>query len=503
MTQSQAGRTGAKLISTQSVPPDWKNKLPILIAVPLTLIVGTLLAQGQWLWPLLALAIALMAIFGRLADQRLPVIVLCTLLFGYIAGNRGFAQLSISSSLPLFPAEIGLVVTLTILLWQCARMRMTPVGSNELNVLLITWIAFGAIRVAFDLRTHGFMALRDFAMVYYALFFFIARYFAQNSDSAAWFSKTLRISSLVLLPLYILFINFEGFFLSTLTLRGSPLIYLKIDLAGTFMSAGAIAWFLEYEDHPRKKWALAISLALAAAMITTDNRAAMLALAVPMGLLALGGRYRMLRAFAIASVAGALALASWTHLSGRSWQDSPLVGIYERTLSIVDFGGRRTYSTASAEPKSGNNQFRTVWWKTVINETTEANPWLGVGFGHDLADNFLKTYYPDSDEQFTARSPHNFLITTYARMGLVGALMFLAVTFLIFFQAWKAVAHGAHGRELASHCTAIALLMSAFVGVVLEGPMGAVVFWISLGVASSAPPLKPLIPDAAPRLNVT
>ena len=34
------------------------------------------------------------------------------------------------------------------------------------------------VRVVFDVRPHGFIALRDYAMVYYAAFFFIAQYAA-------------------------------------------------------------------------------------------------------------------------------------------------------------------------------------------------------------------------------------------------------------------------------------------------------------------------------------
>jgi O-antigen ligase len=463
--------------------PDWKKTLLALTVIPLAVVIGALIAQGQWIWPCLALGIAIAVIAGRLAQSNFSVFILSSLIFGYITGNRGFAQLSVSGSLPLFPAEIGLAATLPILIWHSARARELPWRRDEINFALIAWIIVGCIRILWDVRSNGADAIRDFAMVYYAFFFFVAQQTADKKNGSRWFQRTLLAASAVMLPLYILFQNFPSFFISTLTVRGSPLVFFKGDLAGTFLSIGTLAWFLHYEAKPGRWWALALSLTMATCMIATDNRASMLALIVPTIVLALSGRTRLLKVLTIAGMIGVLCLALWTQVSGRPWRDSPLIGIYERVVSIADFGGHRSYSSTSAEPKGDNNRFRTVWWRTVIKETTDANPWTGLGFGHDLADNFLKAYYPDSDEQFTARSPHNFLVTIYARMGLAGIAPFLMTVALLAMRTWQTFRQSASSEILLPWCAAVALLTSACFGVVLEGPMGAVVFWISLGLA--------------------
>jgi O-antigen ligase len=462
---------------------DWKKYLPLLLVLPVALMVGVAVAQGEWLWPGLALAVGVGAIVIRLAPGNVSLLILATLFFGYIAGNRGFAQLSLSGSLPLFPAEIGLAVTLTIMLWQCARGRVLPFRKNGIDFMLVGWLLLSSIRLVWDVRNHGMDAIRDFAMVYYALFFFIARHVTQDEATSAWFSRVLRGASLTLLPLFLLFEQFPELFLNTLTVRGNPLIFFKADLAGTGMSIGAIAWFFHYKDDRRRIWALGVSLMLIGVMLSTDNRASMLALVVPAVILGCAGRTQLMKSLGFFAIAAVLVLMLWAQFGSRPWRESPLYGFYERSVSIIDFGGQRTYLSESAGPKGGNNQFRAVWWKTVIDETNEANPWLGIGFGHDLADRFLKAYYPDSNETFTARSPHNFFITVYARTGLIGLATFLSIAGLIAVRSWRAIRSDRSNDEVLPWCVVVSLLTSATFGVVLEGPMGAVLFWISLGLA--------------------
>ena len=68
-------------------------------------------------------------------------------------------------------------------------------------------------------------------------------------------------------------------FLDLFTWRGTPWILYKDDLAGTFLAAGAVWFFLRFETRPRP-WPLALSVACAAATLTTGNRASALGLVV-------------------------------------------------------------------------------------------------------------------------------------------------------------------------------------------------------------------------------
>lgn len=490
MLAAKAGGFIRKLIFTVVVPPDWKKPLLIIAVVSLAVFMGVLIARGEWVLPGAALAAAVAITLSRVVASNLSTFVLSCLIIGYIAGNRGFAQLSLSNSLPLLPAEIGLGITLVILVWQCARFRQLPWRRDEINFTLIAWIVIGSIRILWDVPAHGLAAIRDFAMVYYALFFFVAQHVTQEDADIRWFHRTLLAASAALLPLYLLFQAYPDFFLNVLTVRGTPLIFFKGDLAGTFLAVGSLAWFFQYDAQPRQWWALLLSVSMAGCMLATDNRASMLALTTPTLLLAVTGRTRLLKTLTVAAVVGASATAIGTHFSGQPWQNSPLVGIYERVISITDVGGDRSYLSTSAEPKGDNNRFRAVWWETVVRETTRANPWTGVGFGYDLADDFLKAYYPDSDEQFTARSPHNFFITIYARMGVIGVGLFVIALALLAVRARSIFRHEPSSEKILPWCVALSLLTSACFGVVLEGPMGAVVFWISLGLGAASAATK-------------
>jgi hypothetical protein len=75
-------------------------------------------------------------------------------------------------------------------------------------------------------------------------------------------------------------------------------------------------------------------------------------------------------------------------------------------------------------------------------------------------------------------------VTILGRLGLVGLLIFLGFLGLLATRTWRVV------RDPESDATQVAqwialwpIIVSACFGVVLEGPMGAVLFWTLLGIA--------------------
>jgi len=258
------------------------------------------------------------------------------------------------------------------------------------------------------------------------------------------------------------------------------LIYYKGDLVGTFMAVGSLLFFLRYEVRKRW-WELGLSLALAAAVIATNNRASMLGLMVATLWLLVAGRWKFAVAQAVTGITVAAVILVGASVMNRPLDKTPLFGVYERIVSLTDPTGQRDYSGEGTFNKGDNNLFRTTWWKAVVGDTAAANPYVGVGFGYDLADRFVREYYPESGEEFAARSPHNVLVTVFARMGGVGLIGLIAVMAAVAAQTWRAVRSGP--REAGPWCAVWIIFVSACFGVVLEGPMGAVVFWSLLGLA--------------------
>ncbi|MCF7688392.1 MAG: O-antigen ligase family protein [Cephaloticoccus sp.] len=469
---------------------------------------GAGLAQQDYFWPMLIAGGLTMLALSRLFRLPIDVILLGLTLFGYIAGNRGFAQISLLNRFPLLPAEFVLLVAGVTLLVKSAFSRMLPVRREILNVAILGWMCICGVRLAFDLQTFGFLALRDFATVYYAAFFFIAQSIAQGGRNRQWLHRCLIAGFCGMMVLHPLVEYFPGFFLDTLTVRGNPVIYFKGDLVGTMLVAGAILVFhrLEKRNLPL---AVGASLIMTAVGLTTNNRASLVAVGSAMVLLLWGRRWRFAATQSIAGVVAVVGILFFAYLTNTSWRQTPLHGVYERVVSIVDVAGERHYSGEDTYYKGDNNRFRMVWWHAVVKETMDANPWFGLGFGADLASRFVSEYYPEQGEEFDTRSPHNVMLTLLGRAGLAGLLPLLLITSLITRRIYRA-AH-THDPSLGTWCAAWVILISACFGVVLEGPMGAVVFWSALGLASAETQTAPVeisldapesLPNAGPSASV-
>lgn len=457
--------------------------------------VGFAVAREEYAVPVLA-AVALGALFfTRFQPWPLPTLLLGAALFGNIVGNRGFAQLYVAGPLPLLPAEAVLLVGCTLLLVRSVWRRELPFRRSAPDVLLVFWLLMGGGRLLFDFRANGFVAVRDSAMVYYALFYFLAQEAGRDPGSRRWLLGVITLGCSVLPLGVFLFNQFPGFFLGLLTVRGTPVIYYKGDLAGIFMAVGSLFAYLRSDNGRRPLWVF-LSLFLAASMLATNNRASMLSLGVAVLWLLPARQWRFAAWLSASGIVAAVVILLVAHVTDRPWSETPLLGAYERVISLTDPLGQRSYTAEDAADKGDNNAFRIIWWRVVLAETLEINPYTGLGFGHDLAAGFLREYYPDAAEEFTTRSPHNFFLTVFARMGAVGFLPLGGFVWFLAVRTWRAgrelAAGKAEGADLAPWVGAWIILAAACFGVVLEGPMGAVVFWSILGLASAAvdPPDK-------------
>ena len=465
--------------------PRLRQTLIGLAASVVAVWLGWEIADRSFFWPVLAAVVALAAILVRLTRLPFDVITLGLAVFGYIVGNRGFAQLSLSGTFPVLPAEFVLLVAGGILAVQSAFRRELPVRRDVLNLALLVWIAVGGFRILFDFRVHGFTAVRDFATIYYALFFFVAQQQARDDAARRFLLGSLLVGTITLLPVFGLFQLFPEFFLSTLTFRGIPLVFYKNDLVYTFLAAGSV---IVFHLAAGKRWRFLGylgALLLGGFVLVGNSRATLMGLVTAIVWLLVGRRTAYAKAMIGGGLCVALGLLLATWLSGRDWRDSGLFVVYERAASVFDPQGARAYASAELADKPDNNRFRMVWWHSVVAETWQEAPVFGLGFGYDLAENFLHIY--DLGDDFVTRSPHSILITVIGRMGLVGLLPFLVMMGSMAARTWRAVRRTAAGDTVGMSlwCCAWIILVSACFGVVLEGPMGAVVFWTMLGLASA------------------
>lgn len=465
--------------------PIWRDRLITAVGAIVAVWLTFYLAEGDLLLPLGAGVIALGLIFVRVTGVRIDAIAVGVLLFGYMVGNRGFAQLTPLPSLPILPAEIGLVVAAASIVWRCSRDKSLPWRRDALNHALLAWIIVGAVRIPFDISRYGFVALRDFATVYYVAFFFIVQHLSREEHIRRFLLRALFVASTCLPFAFMLSEMFPEFFLGTLVFRGVPLIYFKGDLAPTFLAVGGIFLYVTAPLRHRS-WSRVLAIGMIGWVFIGDNRASMLGTLVGLAWI-VRSRFRSLAFVQVGIVAFAfLLLVAIAGLFDNMWAAKKVRGLTERMMSVADVSGRFTYSEESSHIKSDNNQFRWIWWRTVVSETLAENPAFGLGFGYDLARGFLQEYNPDMAEDFTARSPHNILVTTMGRMGVIGLGILVWILMLIFFRTLHVVrARTSDATQVALWASIWPIAISSGLGVVLEGPMGAVVFWSLLGLASS------------------
>jgi O-antigen ligase len=458
------------------------------VAAIVAIWVGVSLAQEKHF---IASVAALFSVWAVLAWTRGPLAeswLLGFLAFGYVIGNRGFAQIAPIAGLPLFLSELGLAVTVALVILRGALNREVPIRLDWLTGLLLFWFVLGVGRMLWDIRVYGILALRDFATVYYVLYFFAALALARHDASRRLLHGTLLVT-FALLPFTSLLSDlFSEFFLSNLLVAGVPLIYYKEDLLATFLFAGFI--FLVPKGSGLQlalwwRWILAAaSLYIGFAQL---SRAAILGLVVALTALAWARIWQPVRVVVVAGFAGALLIFVHSLVGDKDFTQTKVYALYEHVASIADLQGSAHYRNIESSDSGDNNRFRLIWWRNVTEETLTSSPVFGLGFGADLARGFVQEYYPTEGGEFNTRSPHNVFVTLLGRMGLIGVIVFLAfyiTQFRVTLRTARAArADPAQQDAITLQAACWVVMVSACFGVVLEGPMGAIPFWIMLGLA--------------------
>lgn len=482
--------------------PRLRNLLFGLAASALAVWVGVTLANEERFLAMLLAGVAVWAILSWTRGPTAEAWLLGFLVFGYVLGNRGFAQIIPIRGLPLFFSELGLALTLALVLLRGALRRVLPVRRDWLNGLLLLWLALGAGRIVWDMRTYGMLALRDFAMVYYLFYFFVVQILAEHDPSRAVLRGALLASFAVLPVTAILSFAFPDYFMSNLLVDGVPLVFYKFDLLATFLFTGFIVLLPAGPFRVPDWWRWLAALTSLVFGLTLLSRSSMLGLAVAIGWLAWAGRWRPARILVTVCATGLFAVLIYSLLQKKDFNQTKAYAIYEAVISIGDFSGTRDYQNDMSSDKGDNNRFRLVWWRNVAEETLTTNPALGLGFGADLAHGFLAEYYPTGDADMTARSPHNIFMTTLGRMGLAGVAVLAAIYIMQARMALRVARaarnHPAWDEAMTLQAAVWVVMISACLGVVLEGPMGAIPFWIMLGLAHFAANNPLATPESEP-----
>jgi hypothetical protein len=478
----------------------------LTIAVPallLAIALGYQLGQGSATTGVLVIcgAIGFLIVMALGRRGHLEPAILGTLIIGYFVGNRGFAQLS--PYRPFFVGEIGMVLVVGLLFVRSLLARDMPKFKDPLLWLVLAFLVYACVRFAFDVRQYRFDAIRDFAVVYYAVFCFAAFQLGSRPSSRAFLERCMAVAVVAHAVIAVLFTVAPSVLQDHLFIRGAPLFFQKGDLTVTF-SVVCIFFVANRDRIFGLRWLrTAVLVVLVACTAVGIVRAAILALVCVSALLWVAGQRRFFGYMSLGAVAAVIA-AMFLLAFGGSLADSPRALMFkEKIASMVDITGTYRYETELGIMKADNNAFRRTFWRVMLDDTTAKNPFFGMGFGYDFLPRFEAFYARGSWEGL--RSPHNYFITVYGRLGVVGLLIFVPLTLLLVHRAYRAARlvrqKRLGGTDFAYWCGALALLISGTFGVVLEGPMGAIPFWTLLGLALSSPLREAAAAPERPRLT--
>lgn len=498
-------------------------------------------------------------------------VALCVVLAGYLAFNKPFAQLGYP---PLYVGEMILACCVLCALEWASPAVFQPLRRSWTFRLIAVFLIYGLLRGALAYFSHGFLALRDSVVAAYALLAFAAPAVlcrsAPEPENDAVFDMPAALVRM-LLPATLA----AGFWAACVQFNwfhsaGSE---TKVDFLTLATATGAWVWTLAalrtcpgHRDAARLEGdsgiacvaAVGLALALALLVRALPTRTVWLSI-VPLAFVFGAAFAYTPRRRSVLFAVGALALSAVAVLM--LTRAGPLFGKfsaefglnenlnfsldeieaqlknspekYEKlVLSTVIRNDEKTARErlgslldpdadfASAEGRLGGHavKWRAIFWMRCANYTLANAPLFGVGFGRNLTNLLRSTsawpMYVDSIRVDPPnRSPHSAHVGIFARLGLVGLALWLAVLGAVFWNGLRACWHhgalaaqsggGVHRRRFWDTLTILGMwvlvVWTMSFGVILEGPFGGFWFWILSGVLAwngYAAGTKPLASEA-------
>jgi len=397
------------------------------------------------------------------------------LLFGFVFATasygRTFAYLGIQAGpFPIYVTEIVLGVVLALYYWEyCIFSGPRELVRSPVSLLVMIYVLYGLILLGADYSEHGAEAVRDSAMLYYALFVFVGLFSIDGEKDMRTLGKVLIAAGIV--SVWKMISGAVAGSYSTSAAGSGKLVGGATALYATF-SFIILCVSMNYGIYRKRPL---LYLLAAANLVVVFFSAHRTFIVVFIGVLFVHlivsvkrrGRRRSVRT--IRSTVGAILIAAVIvacvpYFGGIA---TATLQKYGRLLSLTD----------------PNTAFRIEYWNRSLETWFETNPLMGIGLGAP-ADVFVR------GEQRTA--PHNSYITVGLRTGLVGfgLLVLIMLTYYAYAVSIIRILQKM-GSRLAPYAIAfllcqVATAIVAFFNIVLEGPYMGSFFWLFIGLTIGA-----------------
>jgi len=422
------------------------------------------------------------SVFDEPERETVPVSALstwglCTLFLGLGASfGRSFFYIGV----PPAHLFVGEIILGTFIIFRAnrslgawARMLMGRTEYSFFSWCLLISLLYGGFEVLYGLSREysPVYALENFAFNVYPLYLFLGIWMGAKYPTLL--KKIFRGLAWILAfygPAYFLFLDKISW-----TMPGSS--------TPVFSQAGGggmiILSLLAFESKPRRFWPLMVIAGMT--MLAVQVRAEWLSMAV--AFVVWGYLERKLRSVAlVAAIVSVLLIAGYVadvNIPSPAERGGSISSreIVARGLSAISPDLAREYTDSSnVSFYYGTVYWRTRWWNAIWDSVNEdrASILIGKGYGFPLA-----SLVPDSVSADT-RSPHNIGLYALSYSGWIGLAIFLMFQSSLMILGWKVYKNTGQAWALAFW---ISGLINAFFGNSFESPVGAIPFYLFLGLA--------------------
>jgi hypothetical protein len=412
------------------------------------------------------------------------------LIGGYFILTRGFSYLGLTlGNKPIFIGEI--IILLSFILHNF-KSSFNALFRHGILKWLLMWILLGLILLVMHLPKFPLISVfRDFAIVYYAIFILFGYAFYQKYHNVTKFFKILGYIFIMntIWGFFYIFIDFIEA-VSPKLMGIMPLFTFRSDANGTIFVGGILYFFLLFKQYGWPKLLSMVLIFLQFSLIMLfQTRAVYVSCLFVYIFLLLEGKWRMIvKSVGILVLILLIAIVLNPEIKKRGtkyYKVNFIEGVTQRFVSIF------------TPEESGTSRHRLLWYKALFDESFESPKllFIGRGFGQSLAVAGLEAGDKNRRAEEIAglaKSPHSILVTIFARMGIIGMVMWLAVNYLFFSYMFYGIkiANKLDEKEMRNNLIWIAgfilgIVGAALFGVLLESPFTAIpyFFFMGLGIA--------------------
>jgi O-antigen ligase len=428
---------------------------------------------------------------GLPGAERPKVVVGTAAVALILAATRWGSYIGVS---PLFLTDV--LLACGILQWIVARSFSGPLARTSLvprdrpGMLMNLFFAYVVLRAIIALAQNVAISdwIRDTAPFLYASIAFIsAASIARASDRAR--ARTLRVlvGALIFHLAWATFSIWTGFLGIPFSDGAAAVFQIRPDIDMAVLGIGAGTFLLAAFRSRRRLLPVVGVVVSLADVFSLQSRAGLISVVASM------------------FVAYLLFYMSTPRKSGRRLFSQMLVPIAVAILLVVlpqTGAGQRLVATINSSSAvtqqqlsaQGTEHARRLVWSQVVSWTNEtpSRQLFGSGFGNDFLTQSGTVAFLEGTTYDNVRSPHNYFVGIYARMGTVGLLLAVGVVLSILMTIVRRLRLLATDGVLAmAAMIVVAILPVASLGVVLEAPFGAVPFWWAAGIIlAAAPPTR-------------